>query len=107
AIFVRRAPRLAFVGHTLAEQIERRGDALRVERTHRRQSIVEDLAGDEPLGEPFGETVVADEPIDARLIRQIEKRGAKHQSRTTCEVTGAGFSIRTIGKSACDVSTPS
>ena len=46
-ILVARRARFALVGHALAEQVERGGDALRVERADGVERLVERLAGDE------------------------------------------------------------
>ena len=99
-ILGRRRARLALVRHAFAEQIERRRDALGVERANRLERVVERFTGDEAAGEFLGEPVVAHEPEDARLIREVEQRGAKHQSRTACEWSVAGLVMRMIGKSA-------
>ena len=50
-VLVARRARLALVVDALAEQVERGGDAARVERAHGVERVVERLTGDEPLRE--------------------------------------------------------
>ena len=56
--------RFALVGDAFAEQIERGGDALGVERAHRGERFVERLSGDEARRELLGEFVVPNEAED-------------------------------------------
>ena len=73
-VFASGVSRFALVGHAFAEQVERRGDALGVQRPHRDERVLERLAGDESLGEPLGQPVVADEAEYPWLIREVEQR---------------------------------
>ena len=46
----------------------------RVERAHGVERFVERLSGDEPVRELLRESVVANEPEDARLVREVQQR---------------------------------
>ena len=73
-ILVRRRARFALVRDALAEQVERGGDALGVQRADGGERVVERLAGDEPRRELLGQRVVPNEAEDPRLVREIEQR---------------------------------
>ena len=60
-IFSARGSRFVLRVYALAEQVERRGDPLRIELGDGIECLLEGLARDEALGESFGDTVVADE----------------------------------------------
>jgi hypothetical protein len=60
-IGVARRPRFVLIADALAEEIERRRCAPRIQRTDRRQRLVGRFPGDEAHREVFGESVVPDE----------------------------------------------
>ena len=66
-IFSARGSRFVLRVDTLAQQVERRGDPLRIELGDGVERLLEGLARDEALGELFRDTVVADEMGDLRL----------------------------------------
>ena len=66
--------RFSLVGDALSQQVERSGDPAGIQRPDGGECIVERFAGDEPTSKLFGESVVAYEPEDSRLIRQIQQR---------------------------------
>jgi len=73
-----RLPRLRLVRDRLAEEVERRRDALRVQLGDGVTGAGDRLAGHEARGKALGEPVVPDEAEDPRLAGEIEQEGAKH-----------------------------
>src|SRR6185503_2354794 len=71
---------LGLLGHTLAQEIERRGDALGIHRADRLDGRLDRLSGYEARGEFAGEGVFADEVEDLRLLGEPEKAFA-HRKR--------------------------
>src|SRR6185503_18926898 len=100
-IFIAGRARFALVRDAFAQQVERRGDAAGIQFLHRGDRAVERLAGHEARRELLRELVVANEPEDPRLVREIQHGGTKHQSRTALARRVAGLTMRSTGKSVC------
>src|SRR4051812_13406239 len=84
-VFVASGRCLGFGVRALAEQVERRRDALCVELADGREPLVHRFTWYEPPRKLLREAVVAHELEDARLVREIEERIAQHVSRAIGE----------------------
>ena len=92
-VMVTRDARFAFIRHAFSKLVQRRRDARGVERADGGERVVERLTGDEAPREGSRESVVANEPEDARLVRQVEQRRSQHQ-RDGISSRGPGAAAR-------------
>ena len=70
--------RLLSLVHALAEQVERGGDAARVEGADRRERLAERLAGDEARRHTPGEALRRTNVKTLLLVREVEQRLPQH-----------------------------
>jgi len=69
--------------HALPEQIQRRGDALGVERRYDIERLLECVTRHEALRKAFGHAVAPHERRGPGLVREIEQHLAEHVSAPT------------------------
>ena len=77
-ILVAGGARLAFIRHALAEEVQGGGDAARVQDANDLDGVGERLTGDEAFREVLRQSAVADVVENARLVREVQERVAKH-----------------------------